>query len=298
MIIRTALTGDNHFNVPRRSEEARRVLYAMLEDWKVRQVHLIGFAGDLADGPMTERDRAWLIEYISHCTEVAPVFVVAGNHDIELSIRNAIAKLPRVTVEDGGDVHVIETVAGPIAVAGLSFPHKAKLLAHVGPVSNEEADHIAGEALQDVCRGLGIKVARFGLPTVALVHGTIRGSKIAPDQPDRPLGLDISLSTLDLIGADFTVCGHIHLQQLFTFNGRDYVVPGSPFFSDFGESKYEKGYVVAEFETDGYYGGPQMLTGGEPRTVHEVKWFRVPTPATPMLLVEAVWDGTKLVFRG
>lgn len=289
-LLRCALTGDNHFNLPKRSEEARRVLYAMLEDWKAREVHLIGFAGDLADGPMTERDRAWLIEYISHCTEVAPVFVVAGNHDIELSIRNAIAKLPRVTVEDGGDVHVIETTAGSIAVAGLSFPHKAKLLAHVGPVSNEEAERIAGEALQDVCRGLGVKVARLGLPTVALVHGTVRGSKLSADQPDRPLGLDIAPSTLALMGADFYCVGHIHLAQSWEFNGVTIATPSSPFYADWGEAKQEKSYILAQFNSI----DPAQTVA----RIKDVIWERVPTSAVPMLLLNGRFNGDGMVLEG
>ena len=285
--IRVALTADDHFNLPKRSDEAKRILNWMLEDWKDRSVHLIGFAGDLADGPMTERDRAWLIDYIDRCALVAPVVVCDGNHEIELSLRNALSgratKYP-ILVEDGGGVHVVDTAAGKIAVACLSFPKKAKLLAHVGPVSNEEADRIAGDALQDVCRGLGVKVERFGLPTVALVHGTVRGSKISADQPDRPLGLDIAPSTLTLTGADFYCVGHIHLAQEWEFNGVSIATPSSPFYTDWGEAKQEKGYILAEFDTE--------IVNAEPGTC--AKWQRIPTPATPMLLLNGRFSDGKI----
>lgn len=289
-VIKVGLSADVHFNLPKRSEEAKRILWWMLEDWKARGVHLIGFAGDLADGPMTERDRAWLIEYIAACAEVAPTVVIEGNHDTALSLRNAVGRLKGkypVIVEDKADVHVVETDAGPVAVPCVSFPSKAALLAAVGrPVSGEEADQIAGQALQDVFRGLGVKVQELGLPSIALVHGTISGSKIAEDQPDRPMGLSMPPAELALMGADLTVCGHVHLQQHFSFNSKDFVVPGSPFFADFGESAYKKGYILAEFEQTAAYEGASVEDAElVPRV--STRWQRVPTPAIPMLLLEA-----------
>lgn len=253
MIIKCGLTADDHTNIPKREEEARRIAYWMANDWKARGVHLIGFSGDLVDGPMTERDRAWLIQYVDYCASFAPVVLIDGNHEIALALRNAVGgrvgKFP-IIVEDGAGVHVVETTAGKIAVACVSFPKKAALLAKVGPVSAEEADQITGQALQDIFRGLGVQVEQLNLPTVALVHGTVKGSKIAEDQPDRPLGLDFTLPDLCLIGAGFYCVGHIHAQNQWAYNGVAVATPTSPFYTDYSEAKHFKGYLLVEFETE------------------------------------------------
>lgn len=282
-IIKTALTGDMHVNVPRRSEEAFRIAYWMGEDWKSRGVHLIGIGGDLVDGPMTERERAKLIDLITFYSTIAPVVIADGNHEVELALRNALGKIPNVIVEDGAGLHMVSTPYGRIVVACVSFPKKAALLAAVGrPVSGEEADQIAGQALQDVFRGIGLQYQqRFTVePLVALVHGTIKGSKVQPgDQPDRPLGLDIALSDIALMNADFVCAPHVHLAQEWPIPNGNAIcaTPSSPFYADYGEAKHFKGYIIAEFDTD-----IVKVTPGDCAA-----WFRVPTPATPMLLVEA-----------
>lgn len=309
-IIRTALMGDLHVNIPRRSEEAFRIAYWIGEDARARGVHLIGIGGDLVDGPMTERERAKLIDLVVFYASIASVVINDGNHEVEFALRNALGKIPNVIVEDGADVHRIETDAGPIAVACVSFPKKAALLATVNdhrrreaeankteyrPVSGEEADQIAGQALQDVFRGIGTRLQtddRFAdMPCVALVHGTIKGSKVQPDdQPDRPLGLDIALIDLSLMGADFYNVPHVHLAQEWPIpNGNAWcATPSSPFYADFGEAKHFKGYILAEFDTD-----IVNVTPGDCAT-----WQRIPTPATPMLLAEYEWNGEMFVRDG
>lgn len=287
MAIITALCGDLHTNVPKRSEEARRIAYWIVDDAVARGAHFLGIGGDGVDGPMTERDRDWLIAFSDYAASFMPVLWLMGNHEIELSLRclrGRQTKCP-VIVEEGAGVHVIETAAGPLAVAAVAFPHKAKLLAAVGPVPGEEADQIAGQALQDIFRGLGVRVTELGLPTVGLFHGTIKGSKIgADDQPDRPLGLDVDIADLALMNCDFICAPHIHKANQFEWGGVTLAAtPTSPFFADYGEATNFKGYILAEFD-------PQNPGGMIPT---RVKWERVSTPAVPMLLLEDRWQGSE-----
>lgn len=293
MVIKIGLSGDMHVNVPKREEEAQRIAWWMGEDWRARGVHLIGIAGDLVDGPLSERQRAWLIRLIDFYASIAPVVLIDGNHEIALALRNAVGgrhgKYP-VIVEDGAGVHVVDTTAGQVAVPCVSFPKKARLLAAVGGVaSNDQIDAIAGQALRDIFRGLGVRVRELGLPTVALVHGTIKGSKIsADDQPDRPLGLDIPLADIGLISAGFYNVAHIHKAQHWTLpDGAVVATPSCPFFSDYGEARHEKGYILAEIKPF-----ERPLTSSDPAAwlgdwKNSLTWQRIPTPATPMLLVES-----------
>ncbi len=289
MIVRTALAGDLHTNVARRAEEARRIAYFIVDDAVARGAHFLGIGGDVIDGPMTEKDRAWLIEFSDYCGERMPTFFLMGNHEPALSLRclrGRSTKYP-VIVEEGAAVHVVETAAGKLAVAAVAYPHKAQLLAHVGPVSSEEADRIAGQALQDIFRGLGVQVEQLGLPTVGLVHGTIKGSKISDDQPDRPLGLDIDIADLALMNCDFICAPHIHKANEFSWGGKVLAAtPTSPLYCDYGEAAQFKGYILAEFNS----AEPEKFVA----RIKSVAWQRVPTPAVPMLLLNGRFSDGKI----
>lgn len=282
-IIKAGLWSDAHTNTPGRVEEAHRVHEAMLESWRARDVDFIGFAGDWNEVPPNEQDQAWSRDFLGRCAEVAPTIVIYGNHDGEGVLdefhMQSEHKYP-ITVVSRPDVIVVDTKAGKLAVACVPFVWKAHLLAQLGPLSIEESDLAAQEQLAIIFRGLGVRVRELGLPSVGLVHGMIRGSRINEEQPARPLGMDLPLEDLAQVNVPLTICGHIHLQQHFSYNGQDFVVPGSPFFVDWGEAKYQKGYVWANISESG------------------VEWERIATPVVPMLLVEWDYDPTSPVsFR-
>lgn len=283
MIIKSALWADAHTNTPGRVEEAHRVHEAMLEDWQQRGVDFIGFAGDWNEVPPNEQDQAWSRDFLGRCAQVAPVVMIYGNHCPAGSLDEFHAHSEHrypITVVSRPDVIRVETAAGSLAVACVPFVWKAHLLAQLGPLSIEESDRAAQEQLAIIFRGLGVNVRDLGLPTIALVHGVIRGSRINEEQPARPLGMELPLEDLAQIGAGIAVAGHVHLQQSFSFNGRDFVVPGSPFFVDWGEAKYQKGYVWANISEMG------------------VEWERVATPAVPMLLTEYRYQDGMFVRDG
>lgn len=250
-IIKTALIGDDHANCPGRVEEAHRVHEEMLKDWVARGVHFIGCAGDWNEVPPSERDQAWARNFLGRAAMHAPLVVIPGNHDPEGSLsefhlQNEF-KYP-ITVVTQPDVIRVETPAGPLAIACVPFVWKAHLLAQIGPVSAEESDSIVEQALTDIFRGLGVKVREMGLPTVALIHGKWRGSKLNEDQPNRPLGMEIPIESIGLIGADFVCMAHIHLAQHVEYNGVTIATPSSPYFVDHGEAAHSKGYLWVEIE--------------------------------------------------
>lgn len=293
-VINLSLCSDLHTNVARRSAEARRIAYWIVDDSVARGAHFLGIAGDGVDGPMTEEDRDWLIAFNDYAANRMPVFWLMGNHEPRWSLRclrGRDTKYPSI-VEEAADVHVVETAGGKIAVAAVAFPWKAEILARIGAVGVEDADRVAEEALRNVFLGMGVRVRELGLPTVALVHAAIRGSKIRDDQPARPLGLEIAKEDLAQINADFYAVGHVHARNEFEFNSKQIWTPTAPFFNDFGEAGHFKGYIWLELsqERDSLpVVAGDLLTerDGEPYWVASPQ--RIPTPVTPMILFEASW---------
>jgi DNA repair exonuclease SbcCD ATPase subunit/DNA repair exonuclease SbcCD nuclease subunit len=281
-----ALSGDSHTNTSGRTEEAHRVHEAMLDGWKSRGVHFIGLAGDWNEVPPSEQDQAWSRDFLGRCAEVAPVVLIYGNHDPAGSLdefhMQSEHRYP-ITVVDRPDVIVVDTAAGKLAVACVPFVWKAHLLAKMGSMSVEDADLKAEELLRHIFLGLGGRVRELGLPTVGLVHGKWRGSRLNADQPNRPLGMEIEVESIGALNAGFVCVGHIHLAQETSFNGISIATPSSPFYVDYGEAKHEKGFIWAEFEEVFDHAEERIDKGIGP---WEVKWERVPTPVMPMLLIE------------
>lgn len=248
-IIRCALSGDNHTNCSGRSEEARRVHEWMLEDWRQRGVHFIGLAGDWNEVPPDEQDQAWSRDFLGRCADLAPVILIYGNHDpagcLDEFHMQTEHRYP-ITVVSQPDVVVVDTEAGQIAVACVPFVWKAHLLAQLGPISAEESDHLVQVALSDIFRGRGVQVRSLNLPTIALIHGKWRGSKLNEEQPNRPLGMEIPIEDIGMLGADVVCMAHIHLAQDTSFNGVPIFTPASSYFVDYGEARHFKGYVWLE----------------------------------------------------
>lgn len=285
-VIKIGFSGDSHTNTPGRVEEAHRVHETMLTEWTARGVDFIGFSGDWNEVPPNELDQAWSRDYLGRCAMVAPLIQIPGNHDPEGTLSEFHAqheyKYP-ITVVTQPDVIRVETKAGPIAVACVPFVWKAHLLAKLGPLSPEESDREAEGALTDIFRGLGAKARAMNLPTVALIHGKWRGSKLNEEQPARPLGMEMAIEDIGQIGAQATCVAHIHLHQSTEYNGMPIFTPSSPYYVDYGESKHRKGYVFAELPTD--------------RTL-PAKWEHIQNPVAPMLLLEYKWEGGMFMRDG
>jgi exonuclease SbcD len=289
--MRVAIIADSHFDEHSRFEECQRIHRWIARDLESRGVDLILHSGDIFERKSTPAERNAVADWIESLAALAPVVVVRGNHDQlgDLAIFGELKTKHPVIVEEGAGVYILQAgkyaddPSHRAAVACLAWPRKASLLALTGETGKEASEQTAREALQNVLRGLGQRLAAHDGPRILLTHAMVRGSKTSLGQPLVGCDMEIGLEDLALCAADVYALGHIHMPQDWSINGAPVIYPGSPRRTAFGEVEV-KGYVLAEFryEADAHD--------------HVVSWQRIATPATPMVLIEAEW--TAEGFRG
>lgn len=280
---RIAFTGDTHADERSRSEEHERVMDFIVTDAKDRGCCALLHGGDVFERKSTERERAAVGRWIESATARMAVYIAGGNHECP----GEVAELGRVHAIDAVECPMVD-IGPQFAVAMLPWPRRAQLAAWVEGLTGraptpEELTVEAHEQMREVLREMGRQLAKAppNLPRVLLGHVELSGAKTDPDQPAMMgSGLKLSIEDLMLAGADAICLSHVHLPQDWTAIRSDGVaVPiiyaGSPRRTAYAKGELvEKSYVVLTFEG-------RALT-----------WERVPTPATPMQLVEATWtDG-------
>lgn len=278
--MKIAIVADSHFCESSRFEECVRIHDWIADDAAARGCTLWLHAGDVFERKSTPTERAAVVDWEQRMTSaIGQGVIVRGNHD-------APGDLPILERIDtgGSSVHVVEDARvlhlEDVAIACLSWPQRSNLHAMLPGSSRDEVEASAGDALRSVLRGLGegLRDSREYEPCILLAHAMVRGSRVSTGQPLTGCDFEIGLEDLALVDADFYALGHVHMGNEWLIAGAPAVYPGSPRRTAFGEVE-PKGYLVVEF--DGRY-----LVG----------WERVETPATPMVLLAARWNGEQ--FEG
>lgn len=286
MVTRIAFTGDTHADERSRFEEHERVMDFIVTDAADRGCCALFHGGDVFERKSTERERAAVGSWINKALRWMCVYISGGNHECP----GEVAELGRVHSIDAVEVPFVD-IGTECAVAVLPWPRRAQLAAWVEKLTGraptpEELTAEAHEQMREVLREMGRQLAKAppNLPRVLLGHVELSGAKTDPDQPAMMgSGLKLSIEDLMLAGADAICLSHVHLPQDWTAIRSDGVaVPiiyaGSPRRTAYAKGELiEKSYTVLTFEG-------RALT-----------WERVPTPATPMQLVEAAWTDTGFI---
>jgi|GEM_PF-1625354 len=285
---RVAIIADSHFSESSRFAECLRLHDWIADDIRTRGVDLILHAGDVFDAKSTPTERAAVAAWLRWCAEIAPVVIVRGNHDVvgDLAIFAKLRTKHPVIVEEAAGVHV---VAG-VAVACLAWPRKAALLASAREAGMVGSEQLATECMRNVLRGMGDQLAKHDGPRILLAHAMVSGSKTSTGQPLVGCDMELGIEDIALARADFNALGHIHLpQDWYTSSegGEPVVYPGSPRRTAFGETE-DKGYVVAEFVSKLSEAIDRSVDGQQLGQCLE--WQRVVAPATPMVLIDAVYE--------
>jgi exonuclease SbcD len=261
-----------------RAEECRRILGLIPERARKTKPDVIVVAGDVYDRTSRPEERLYLASLLfSALAEIAPVFVINGNHDDPEDLRLFDAELWR----PGTEVHVepaIRTVKGT-KLAFLPWPNLGLLAAAIGPkASIAERREAAKAALIDVLRGFKADLDPKR-PSLLVAHMPVTGASMDSGQPVSG-GHEIALAADELLecGAAGVALGHIHLrQQMRTGDGRPVWYAGAPFRGSFGESAGEKGGLLWDWIDGAWRVTPWDL------------------PARPMILVSTRYESGNLV---
>jgi exonuclease SbcD len=231
-----------------RSDEHRAVLSEVVEIATAHQVDLTVVAGDLFDSgsptPVSE-DIVW--GTLLGLAEVAPVVVIAGNHDNPARI-DAVAPLLRMgritalgipsTPDSGGVVRI-----GEARVALLPFVSQRGIV-KAEDIMGSDPDQHAGEYQARMQRVVESLTADMGGDTVNVLvtHLTVFGAQSGGGEHIFGFGVPGSVFPGHLT---YVALGHYHRQQKIPHPGAVWY-SGSPMQLDFGEVDDTKGLLVVE----------------------------------------------------
>jgi len=259
MSVTIMATGDTHIEEGPRFEECKRVLRWFVSEVERLRPAFVAHSGDLHHKTSTQAERLFAAEFVREIAAVCPLILIDGNHcPGELRLLEQLDTVHPVHVIDR---YGVVDVAG-VAVAGMAWPMRAGQL----------DDGKAREDIRGTLMALGAELAArpAGTPKVLVGHWMIDGAVTGEGQPLIGGALNVSLSDLGLAGADVVVAGHVHQAQTFRFGETPILYCGSPYRTSFGELE-EKSILSLTLEHG------------------QVAVERIPTPAMPMVHVDAAW---------
>lgn len=238
-----------------RHDEQAAVLAEIVDLAAAEAVDLVLIAGDQFDtaAPPPEAERLVYSTLLS-LAEVAPVVMVAGNHDHprRLEAVSPLLKLGRVTVgssvarpEDGGVVSPIPDVK----VALLPFLSQRSIVTaddlmalHADQHGGKYAER-SGRIVEALCAGMTADTVNIVLSHLMVFGGeTGAGERAAHTVFDYAVAAQIFPASLS-----YVALGHLHRHQRMAAAAPVWY-SGSPMQLDFGEAGDHKGVVVVETE--------------------------------------------------
>ncbi len=241
-----------------RADEHRAVLAEMAAVAAAESVDLVLVAGDLfetsAPGPESEQV---VYQGLLDLAEVAPVLVVAGNHDNarRLEAVAPLLTLGRVQVrtqvarpEDGGVVRV-DAGGTPVQVAMLPFVSKRGIV-RADALMRDDAYQLSQAYTERLGVLVGALTGGFAADTVNVVcaHAFAAGGTMGGGERSVHTIEDYSLSALAFpVTAQYVALGHLHRSQDVPGPTR-IRYSGSPLQLDFGETADVKSVTVVDLE--------------------------------------------------
>lgn len=236
-----------------RSDEHRAVLAEIVEVASSHQVDLTVVAGDTFDtaSPTPGAEQiAWAA--LLELSEVAPVVVVAGNHDspARLDAVAPLLEMGRVSVvgapakpDEGGVVSLHEI---GVRVAMLPFVSQRGIV-KVADMMSADPDQHAGAYQERLQRVIGALTAELTSDTVNVLvgHLTVFGAEAGGGERQAHVFGYAVPSSVFPGHLSYVALGHLHRQQKVPHAGPVWY-SGSPMQLDFGEVDDQKGVLLVE----------------------------------------------------
>ncbi len=274
---------DPHTGLSSRVVDFLRRMDEMIDYARENDVDLVIFAGDAfktrQPNPTYQREFAHRIRDLS---ELAPVVMLVGNHDLPPTLLKASSieiyetlRVPNVLVAADYELHEVMTKRGPVAVGCAPYPIRSRLLEdqRTAGLTIGETDALLQEKLTDILDELAVKADALDMPRLLTGHFTVSGAVVGSERSIM-LGRDIAvlLSALADSRWDYVALGHIHKHQNLT-DGKPGLPPvvysGSMERIDFGEEGDPKGFCWVELAR------------------HETRWQFVELHARPFVTLTA-----------
>jgi exonuclease SbcD len=258
------------------------VLGEIVELAREARPHLVLHTGDVFDGFRPGyAEMAFAVEALEKLAALAPVVVVAGNHDSPALFRlfdRLQGDEPRIRFVDrvrppaeGGVLDLPGANGEVVRVAFLPFAHANRMVDRFEDATTWTATY--SERIQRIEEELECGLAAGYDPSrhvlLFAAHLYVSGARFSGSE--RPLHVSEAYATRleQLPHVSYAAFGHIHLPQPLPRRGVTGRYAGSPIPLDFGEEREQKEVVLVEAEP----GRPAVVTpvaleGGRPmRTI-------------------------------
>ena len=238
-----------------RSDEHRAVLAELVGLAGSHDVDLTLVAGDVFDTASptpTAEEIVW--RALLDLSEVAPVLVVAGNHDnpARLDAVGPLLERAGVTVvgaprspEDGGTIHLTEL---GVTVGLLPFVSQRGIV-KAEDIMGSDPDQHAGQYEERMRRVIGALTESMTTDTVNLLvsHLTVYGALAGGGERTAHVFGYAVPSNLFPGHLSYVALGHLHRQQKMPHSSAVWY-SGSPLHLDFGEVNDQKGALLVKAE--------------------------------------------------
>lgn len=237
-----------------RAEECRRVIDWIAANARETKPDAIIVSGDVYERRSTPPERLYLAAFLQVLADIAPVYVIAGNHDDRDDLRLFQKEYGFLTRAQVFLEPAVCAGPGGLQLAFLPWPSLGDFAARTGAtesiVSRRE---LARAALVDVLRGFKLKLTG-ARPSLLVAHISVTGASMDSGQPVSG-GEELALTADELLesGAAGVGLGHIHLrQQMKGLDSRPAHYAGAPFRGSFGEAKGTKGGLIWDWNGEAW----------------------------------------------
>jgi DNA repair exonuclease SbcCD ATPase subunit len=220
---------DVHIRLFKRHDEYREAFATFYE--QLRNTDLdngaIVVAGDIlhAKTDMSPEMVEIASEFLRTLADIAPTFIIAGNHDLNLSNMNRLDSLTPI-------------------IKNLNHP-QLHYLKHSGIYQVADVDFAVFSILDDREEWPSVQDCRPSARKVALYHGPVHGA-----QTDIKYTIDNKHLTVDIFaGYDIAMLGDIHRYQVLQNKNPIVVYPSSIIQQNHGESIKNHGWCLWDMET-------------------------------------------------